>query len=381
MNENNGTSKPTRKRSKNSWPKVRKITHPNGSTAWQVDTRTFNGERKNFQTKDEADTYGDQCRVARVNSGRDAFSMASRHRAEAHEAIATLEPFGKGIMDAVRFYLPHLEALKQKRTLAATVDEFIRRRELDGCSASYLRECRQILGRLCLHFGGAMLLADIRHDELERYLDGMSVSPRTKKNRRKTFVTLWSFATGKGYCADNVAKGLPAPPIIAEEPGTLTPAEMQRLLAAAGGDLLAYVAIAAFAGIRRAEIERLDWSDVDMVTREIDVKAIHAKSKKRRIVQISDTLHAWLSGVHKAAGPVVEHKLDQSLPRLAKAAKIEPWPQNCLRHSFASYHLAMHENAATTAFLMGHRDSNLVYSTYARAVRKVDALKFWALKP
>jgi len=69
------------------------------------------------------------------------------------------------------------------------------------------------------------------------------------------------------------------------------------------------------------------------------------------------------------------------LPQAARRAGIDDWPNNALRHSFASYHLAMHEDAATTAFLMGHRDSNLVYSTYARAVRRSDAVKWWKIMP
>ena len=126
----------------------------------------------------------------------------------------------------------------------------------------------------------------------------------------------------------------------------------------------------------------MDWSDIDLDAREIDVKAFHAtKAKRRRIVTVSDNLHAWLVGVHKAAGAVVVRDLENALPKMAKAAKIEPWPQNCLRHSFASYHLAHHENAASTAFQMGHRDSNLVYSTYARAVRRSDAAKWWKILP
>ena len=271
--------------------------------------------------------------------------------------------------------------MERKRTLAAAAEEFQRRRELDGSSDAYLRNLRSYHSQLCRHFGGATLLVDIGRDELEHYLDRMDVSAHTRKNHRKVMVSLWQFAVERGYVADNPAKQIKAPVVIADEPGTLTPAEMIRLLNMADGDLLAYVAISGFAGLRRAEIERLDWSDVDLDAREIDVKAHIAKSKKRRIVAIADNLYQWLASVHQGNGAVVGRNLASNLPRITKAAKIEPWLQNCLRHSFASYHLAHHENAASTAFLMGHRDSNLVYSTYARAVRKADAEKWWSLAP
>jgi hypothetical protein len=42
----------------------------------------------------------------------------------------------------------------------------------------------------------------------------------------------------------------------------------------------------AFAGLRDAEIKRLDWSEIDLVRGHIEVKASKAKSARRRIVQI-----------------------------------------------------------------------------------------------
>jgi hypothetical protein len=40
------------------------------------------------------------------------------------------------------------------------------------------------------------------------------------------------------------------------------------------------------------------------------------------------------------------------------AADIEEWPDNALRHSFASYHLAHLKNAASTALELGHHDKS-----------------------
>jgi hypothetical protein len=55
------------------------------------------------------------------------------------------------------------------------------------------------------------------------------------------------------------------------------------------------------------------------------------------------------------------------------------WPSNCLRHSFASYHLAHFRDAAKTAFEMGHTSPALLYQTYANCVTRREAEKWWAV--
>jgi len=63
------------------------------------------------------------------------------------------------------------------------------------------------------------------------------------------------------------------------------------------------------------------------------------------------------------------------------AAKLPKWPQNGLRHSFASYHLAKFQDAAALALQMGHTNSNLVFQHYRQLVRPEAAEKYWTLRP
>ena len=54
------------------------------------------------------------------------------------------------------------------------------------------------------------------------------------------------------------------------------------------------LAIGAFAGIRMAELARLDWNAVDLERGLIEVRAGQAKTASRRLVPITDNLAAWL---------------------------------------------------------------------------------------
>jgi integrase len=63
------------------------------------------------------------------------------------------------------------------------------------------------------------------------------------------------------------------------------------------------------------------------------------------------------------------------------AAGITDWPDNALRHSFASYHLAHFNNSAALALEMGHTDSGMIFNHYRQLVRPKDAERYWNITP
>jgi integrase len=60
---------------------------------------------------------------------------------------------------------------------------------------------------------------------------------------------------------------------------------------------------------------------------------------------------------------------------------ITPYPAKGLRHSFCSYHLAMYEDSAKTAFHAGHASVKTTYENYFQLVKKTEAEKYWQLTP
>jgi integrase len=64
-----------------------------------------------------------------------------------------------------------------------------------------------------------------------------------------------------------------------------------------------------------------------------------------------------------------------------ESAGIEAWPQNALRHSFASYHLARFNDAAALALELGHTNSNLVFQHYRQLVKPKQAERYWKIAP
>ena len=146
--------------------------------------------------------------------------------------------------------------------------------------------------------------------------------------------------------------------------------------------MLAYLAIGAFSGLRCAELMRLDWSEINLDDGLIEVKACKAKSARRRLVDIEPVLSAWLKPLAKESGPLTPWRsILGPLMVLCKRAGLAIWPQNALRHSFASYHISHFKNAAVLALQMGHTGTGLIFRHYRAVVKESEAAQWWNLFP
>lgn len=82
--------------------------------------------------------------------------------------------------------------------------------------------------------------------------------------------------------------------------------QAKALLGAAEGVFLAGISIKLFAGLRTSELLQLDWNEVG--DRQIIVLARHAKTRRRRVISISENLRKWIGPFRKElSGPVIPH--------------------------------------------------------------------------
>jgi integrase len=336
--------------------------------------------RRFFKTKSEAATFALTKKIAHENTGREGAEFPSSLRVMATAADALLKPYEKNIMDAVEFYLPHLQASNRTCTFRELVAELLPAKKADGASGPYLGDLRCRLGQFSSVFGDR-LMSEIKCDEIDDWLRGLDVSPVTRNNSRRALRTAFSFAVARKYCIDNEAAKTAKAKEIEGTVGILTVAETARLLEAADAALVPFIAIGAFAGLRRAELERLDWSEVDLESGLITVQAVKAKSARRRFVKIRENLAAWLAPYAARRGMVTPSNCRKMLEATRGTAGIKHWPSNALRHSFASYHLAHFNDAAALALELGHTDAGLVFQHYRQIVKPKDAERYWNLFP
>ena len=195
---------------------------------------------------------------------------------------------------------------------------------------------------------------------------------------------MFHYAQSRGYLPKGMTEADDLP-LAKENSGAIaifTPAEMAKLLAHADENLIPFLAIGAFAGLRHAELKRLDWSEVDLVGGHIEVKAEKAKTASRRLVPIPDNLRRWLAPRHEGSGKVVLiSDVNLALGKLTSSDQVKmKWRRNGLRHSFISYRVAEIQNVAQVALEAGN-SPKIIFSNYRELVKPAEAVKWFSIVP
>ena len=153
--------------------------------------------------------------------------------------------------------------------------------------------------------------------------------------------------------------------------------------------LIGYVVVGLFGGLRPQKesgaLLRPDIGETDIM-----VRANNAKDRQRRHVEINPTLKSWLTFRSEFPPKMLRARFERvrAASGLIKIDKVEGkekhqitwtgWDADCLRHTFASYYIAIH-GAEKTIAQLGHGDYSMVFSHYRQLVTRSEAEKFWAL--
>jgi integrase len=349
--------------------------------------------RRFFPSRDEANEWLRNRRPEIQSQGRAAMGLSDAQRVDANRALAILAPHGASLTIAAQAFHERAKLLSRTITFAALRDELVAAKEADRKSPRYVGDLRNRLATVGQTFDKRPV-ATIDSRELDDWLRGLGLSPTSRINFRKVLHTAFEFALMRGYTIENPVFKTAKVKADDVAPGILTPNELAAVLAAANSEVVAAIALSAFAGLRDAEVGRMTWDRVDLVGGHIKIDAAIAKTSSRRLIPISDNLRAWLVPHSKKAGPVrpsprISYPLYREARTIAAAALItkgEPavnlqvWPNNALRHSYASYRMALVVNAAQVAEECGH-SVQVMKHHYRELVTKTEALAWFAVTP
>jgi integrase len=349
-----------------------------------LDLRAYGKGRKFFKTRDEANAEITRQRSLLERHSREAIGLSQREMSDFITARNKLAEYGGTINDAVEFYVDHQErVLRCKTTVAQLADEVVEAKSKDGHAPMYIADLRKRLARFCKDFGNRPV-GGITVEELDNWLRHLDCAPKTRANFRANIGVLFSYAERRRMIDSNPISRTSRPKLPDNPPEIFRVDELRELLEAANHvapDVLPMLAIGAFAGLRDAEIKRLDWREVDLARGFIEVKGSKAKSARRRIVQIQPSLGAWLRPCAGSKGSLAPVGARKKLDRIRKAAGLLRWPKNGLRHSFASYRLAAIHDAPRVASELGHTSPQMLYNTYREIVLPEEAERYWKIAP
>lgn len=423
---------------KKSGIKIRERQNPGGSIGYRVTIPTkITGKTnllvKQFKEKIAAYTWAETELIKYQNQGRNAQNLSLQERLQAHEALSVLSPHGLALDEAARNYIKILGRLREAElSIEEVIDFAITRLRPAGGAKTFSEIVRELVKikegcdlrersrqdfesrakRIEAHFGTRQL-SQMTAQELTTWLLSLGLSARSRKNYLAVAGEIFRHAVSKKYLTENPLSELTKVEKKAvigadrdgAEPSILSVPQAGKLIRTAAEHpelrMLAPVTLALFCGIRTEELKRMDWGEIRLEESEPFVVIPKAKAKKRRIrhVAISPNAAEWLSLCRARAGSVADdrylsdfQKRFKKLQRLAEFGIEEEkngkriwrstWQTNCMRHSFGTYHFALHGDSMLTARLLGHKATDdVLFDHYRALATKDEGTAFFQILP
>ncbi len=275
--------------------------------------------------------------------------------------------------------------------MADALTELIVQARTDRKSTERLRRLETNLGKFADDIN--IEVHTVTPDIVSRWLSELKLAERTKKNYRDFIGFFCRFCVRRGYLAKGTDWLDGVQEYSARRFGQVeiyTPEEITLLLRTAERrypGMVPFLAIGAFAGLRHAEIPRLDWKDIELSKQPgesfIHVGAVEntKTDQRRRLVPVRENLKAWLMKYRKESGPVcpIINTTKQSVMRIAAAAGMK-WKHNALRHSCISYRVAESGDVARVADESGN-SAYVIRTNYLRRVKPAQATEWFGIMP
>ena len=265
-----------------------------------------------------------------------------------------------------------LEVRKERRTRTVYDFRYFTRRFMKRCKGLAKRRVRSISPQECAG-----------------YIEQAFETPRQRQKARLILSGVFGTAVKRGWCDANPVARVEAPRVVEQQVPILTPQEIEQITTTAetyrGGSCAAAVGMMLYAGIRPHEVARLSWAQVDLRERAVYILPRHSKTGGARRVTIHKPLLRILRAHQRGGGEMIcpanwLHHWRELRRAAGWDSPAHRWPQDALRHTFASYHLSHFRSYAELQLEIGHRDATLLRTRYVDQRPVVNAGAFWEAK-
>jgi integrase/recombinase XerD len=381
-------------------PKLRESRGAKGLAAWVVNVPpnlSPTGKRQQlfFPTKTAASVECEKLKARKDNFGLSLNGMTLSKIAEASEAYKLLEPLGINLIHAVRDHVRRHEEKSASRPWGAVFAEYMGMPKKR--SAKYekdLWEAQETTRPL-----NDKLISEITTQDVEKALS--QFAPSTRNAKLRILRAVFNLGCKRRYLAENPVERMDFAELESGEVEVFTVNETNALLQASIETdlaLLPYFVLGFFCGIRpEGELGKLDWSDVNLTDRVIEIRPSVSKTGRRRFVDISENAASWLE-IYRHRGGIMTGRAvpfgkslstarrrvvqDKTVDNMAQGkVKVSKWIQQGMRHSYCSYWLAKYKDVNKLVLQSGHTDAHTMWEYYHRGVTEAEAEKFWSITP
>lgn len=323
-------------------------------------------------------TKGHKNQFSGVRLGEsDAVRLIQEGIEELNEMVRGLDRIGaiRLLRRTLRAGITVVKAERQTVTLEKAAWSSVEARA--GLRPVTLRDLRHYVRRILKAKGAADLpLRAITARECRRILQEAFGSSRSSYIKgRAVLSSIFSHGMRQEWCDANPVRRIEVPKAQEQRKEPLNEQEIRQLLSTANKpkfrDMRFSVRLLLYAGIRPAEVERLQAEDVCWEERQIIIRPQVSKTGGGRIVPLR-----CMQGLRKKDCRIPTN-WQQRWKALRQAAGFTHWVPDICRHTFASYHAAYFRNLPQLQLEMGHRDVSLLRSRYVSPTLRSKAVSFW----
>jgi len=266
-------------------------------------------------------------------------------------------------------------------------DRFLAARRQEGASRGMDLWLRNYIGRFLEGRDPGRAANLIEPQDVRDWLESLAsrgFARATVHHHHRTLSMFFRRCVAEGWMNRNPCSAIQLRRSYAEEIKLLSLEDARKLFRAADGTRMAgMIALEAFGGLRASSAFRLAHADINFEERTILLPAAKHKTGRRHLQErLPENLWAWLEKAARIRGSFGVSSALYSREKAALFARAGVVnPGNVLRHSFCSFHVALHGDAGRTALLMQHASQQMLYRHYRGLARQADAEGYFGILP
>jgi integrase len=384
---------------KKSEPKTRAGTVPikfiPSRDRWQLTIHSHGKRTRTFYPSEASasEAWADHCRKKK-RFGTDGEVLSPNETREFSEARRLIP--GVDLRDVARFYLMHHPAGSMSSTVADAYADFIAAQESRGLSKRHLSGLRHHVG-LFAESANTRQIRSITGNAVLDWLAGLPLDARTVSNYYGSLCNFFNWCERRGLVSSAPTASIhegDLPRLRPKPKGVLSVDQCAAMMAWIDANAPKYApwhALQLFAGIRRAEVGRMQWEWIDLEKQVITLPGWTEGGD--RVVKTGDdwalhdlpaNLWLWLAK-YQDKGPVrvpgndtVKGWRADDFPQIG----IPSWPQNAMRHTFCTMMMSLYGDAVKVATWSRHTNTAQLFKSYvAKLVSKEEAERFANIIP
>lgn len=325
---------------------------------------------------------------------RSNYAMTPAQKADARAALKLLEGTTISLEEAARRAVKGQRALRRV-TLTQAVDEFVLTRIKAGkrhaTSDWYDQRLRPVADLIGDKVFDTVSRADLK-ETLEALLPTEPARAATARACRALW--RWGMRVDPAIAGADMTIGLdfrgrrPVPAkAVPKAPKVLTIAQCQAIIDGIAEEYVGAIGLMLFAGIRPEEVagDHKEWMRWEFISKKDKIVRVPEEISKTRKARVLEGLPPALWRLIKPgamADNICPFSARAAMKAAAKLAGFRtrtkrdapPWPQDAMRHTFATYALAFTQDPGQVSLWLGHEGKpELLHTTY-RGERSADGM-------